>query len=465
MSRLAIKIFGWIWLAFFLLLAGFTIAIDMVGQDTAPQALGEPQLRQWQQHQERVQDIFQRRGMEGLTRFAQDMHANRGINFYLLDSAAKDVLGQDVPPSVRDFFLVQRDNGPRMQKVEQRLLMGPAPFPVPALNAQVLLWQPLTDALSPPVSGLWRGPHAKARLGVAIAVSGLVSLLLALSLTRPLRKLQIAAQRLAQGDFNADGIEAAAHRRDEIGDLAREFKTMAIQLKSLLESRKRLLRDVSHELRSPLARLQVAIELADRQAGPDNGLRFDRMEIECERLNAMIGGVLALSRAEQDDVNLPAKLFDLAATLQELVSDAQFEGQIENKMVELQAPKTLQYVGHQALISSAIENVLRNALRYAPPASTVNVALQVHRAWLEITISDSGPGVPEQELERIFEPFHRVPQSPGDDGHGTGVGLAIAARAMQRHGGKIMARRRTMGGLELAMTLPVQPAKALPKLT
>lgn len=459
MSRLAIKIFGWIWLAFFLLLAGFTLAIDRVGQSTTPQALGEPQWRQWQQHQERVKDIFQRRGLEGLTRFAQDIQANRGIHFYLLDHTAKDLLAQDVPPSVREFFLAQQGAGLRMQKVEQRLLMGAAPFPVPVVKAQVLLWQPLTDALSPPVSGLWRGPHAQALLGIAIVVSGLVSLLLALSLTRPLRKLQMAAKHLAQGDFNADGIDVAAQRRDEIGDLAREFKTMATRLKALLESRQRLLRDVSHELRSPLARLQVAIELADRQAGPDNGLRFDRMESECERLNVMIGGVLALSRAEQDDHNLPAKSFDLVTTLQELVSDAQFEGQVENKVVELHSPKTWPYLGHQALISSAVENVLRNALRYAPPASSVTVALQVHSTWLDITISDAGPGVPEQELERIFEPFHRVPQSPADDGIGTGVGLAIAARVMQRHGGKIVARRRAVGGLDVVMTLPVCPAQ------
>jgi signal transduction histidine kinase len=465
MSRLAIKIFGWIWLAFFLLLVGFTVAIDMASQGNAPQVLGEPQLRQWQQHQERVQDIFQRRGTEGLRRFAQDMQTNRGINFYLLDREANDVLGQEVPSSVRDYFWVQRDNGLHMQKVEQRLLMGPAPFPVPALDAQVLLWQPLTDALSPPVSGLWRGPHAKARLGVALAVSGLVSLLLALSLTRPLRKLQTAAQQLAQGDFNADGIDAAAHRRDEIGDLAREFQAMARQLESLLDSRKRLLRDVSHELRSPLARLQVAIELADRQAGPENNLRFDRMEIECERLNAMIGGVLALSRAEQDDTHLPAKPFDLAATLQELVSDAQFEGNINDKAVELRAPKSLPYIGHHTLISSAIENVLRNALRYAPPSSTVAVALDSHRNWLEITVSDSGPGVPQQELERIFEPFHQVSPAPAQENHGTGVGLAIAARAMRRHGGKIVARQRPTGGLEVVMTLPVRPTKALQKLT
>lgn len=463
MSRLAVKIFCWIWLAFFLLLVGFSLAIDWVGQSTGPQVLGEAQLRQWQQHQDRVQDIYQRRGVQGLTRFAQDIHANRGINFYLLDGAAQDILGQDVPTAVRDYYLAQRDGGPRMQRIEQRLLIGPGPFPVPALSGQILLWQPLVDAASPPVSGLWRGPHAKARLAVALVVSGIVSLLLAWSLTRPLRKLQMAAKRMAQGDFDAQGIEAAAGRRDEIGDLAREFKAMAAQLKALVESRQRLLRDVSHELRSPLARLQVAIELASRQAGPASHLRFDRMESECERLNAMIGSVLALSRAEQVDANATATKFDLAALLRNLVSDAQFEGQVDGKGVELAAPETLLFNGHQDLIASAIENVLRNALRFAPPNSSVAVAMHVQANRVEISVSDCGPGVSAAELERIFEPFYRA--SPDGDGHNSGVGLAIVARAMQRHGGSASARASEQGGLEVVLALPLEQAASFPRLT
>lgn len=458
MSRLGIKIFCWIWLAFILLLAGFALVVDHLSQDATLQQLGAGQLRQWQQTQERALGIYQRRGLDGLKRFAKDIHDNRGINFFLLDDDAHDLLGQEVPPSVRQYFMAQRHAGLQMQKRDQRLLLGPAAFPDPALTGSVLLWLPVTDINFAPASRLWRGPHPVARLAVALAVSGLVSLLLALSLTRPLRHLQATARALAQGDFDTAEIDAAAKRRDEIGDLARDFRDMAARLKTSLEGRKRLLRDVSHELRSPLARLQAAIELADRQAGPENNLGFSRMENECKRLNAMIGDVLALSRADQDEAATAPQQFDLADTLQTLVSDANFEGQAQHKQVELQAPEQQQYLGHESLISSAVENVLRNALRYTPPESTVTVTLNKQSDRLEISICDAGPGVPEQELGKIFEPFYRISEARERQSGGTGVGLAIAARAAQRHGGKITARNRPTGGLEVVMVLEFLPA-------
>lgn len=454
MSRLAIKIFCWLWLAFILLLVGFTLAIDQWGQNTAPQALGEVQMRQWQQTQERLSYIFQTHGLAGVKRFARDLRGNRGIEFYVLDNDSHELLGQALPPTLQDYFLKQRGaSEPLMQRREQRLVLGPGPFPAATLPGQVLLWLPVGRAAPPPVSGLWRGPHAGTRLVIALAVSGMVSLLLAISITRPLRRLQAAAQGLANGNFDTADIDRAARRRDEIGDLAREFRTMATRLKTSIEGRQRLLRDISHELRSPLARLQVAIELADRQAGPDNSLGFERMETECQRLNTMIGDVLTLARAEQEEASIPRHPFDLVATLHTLIADARFEGQAKHIRIELRAPEHCLYNGNENLIASAVENILRNAARYTPPASTITVTLQIQKTVLSLSIGDAGPGVPEQELAKIFDPFYRVSEARERDGGGTGIGLAIAMRTAQCHGGGLIARNRSGGGLEVVMTL------------
>jgi two-component system sensor histidine kinase CpxA len=256
-------------------------------------------------------------------------------------------------------------------------------------------------------------------------------------------------------------MDAAAARRDEIGDLAREFRSMAARLQSSMAGRQRLLRDMSHELRSPLARLQAAIELADREAGPGHHPDFARMENECRRLDTMIGDVLALSRAEQDEAALATQSFDLAATVLALVADARFEGQPQDKRILLESVEHLLYAGNERLLASAIENVLRNAVRYTPPAGTVTVVLQRRGDRLELSIDDTGPGVPAVELEKIFEPFYRVSEARERGEGGSGVGLAIAARVIRRHRGTICARNGASGGLEVVMSLPAGAAGSM----
>jgi two-component system sensor histidine kinase CpxA len=464
MSRLAVKIFAWIWLAFLLMLAGLSFVVDRWNEVAEPQPLGAAQLRQWQQMQERTGAVFQRRGLDGLTQFARDVRENRGMDLFLLAADGQDQLGQPVPSSVRDFFTAHRADGPVMHMREQRLLLGPSVAPSTSLGklpGQLVLWLPITDVALAPVSSLWQGPHAPRRLAVAVVVSGIVALLLSLSLTHPLRRLQAAVRRLGNGDFDQSGLEKAARRRDEIGDLAREFQSMVRRLKLTTEARQRLLRDLSHELRSPLARLQASIELEELRAGGNGNEGFDRMLNECQRMNSMIGGILTLSRAEHAANELKSESFDLAEMLHALVEDAQVEGEKGRKAVRYDGLSEAIFVGNESLIASGVENVLRNALRYTPSGGTVVAILRDARDHYEISICDSGPGVPEDELPRIFEPFYRASNGSTETGGGTGVGLAITANAIHPHGGKVTARNRMEGGLELLLKLPKPDASCL----
>ncbi|MBK6636420.1 MAG: HAMP domain-containing protein [Rhodocyclaceae bacterium] len=456
MSRLAIKLFAGIWLAFLLLLAGLSFVVDRWDDTAEPQPLGSAQLRQWQQMQERTATVFQRRGLDGLAQFARDVRENRGMDLFLLGDDGQDLLDQPVAASVRDFFLAHRAQGPLMHMREQRMVLGPAAVASSAekIPGQLLLWLPITDVALAPASSLWQGPNAPRRLAVAVVASGIVALLLSLSLTRPLRRLRVAVRRLGDGDFEHADLDEAARRRDEIGDLAREFQAMVQRLKLTSEARQRLLRDLSHELRSPLARLQASIELEELRAGGKGSASFERMLNECGRLNSMIGGILALSRAEHAANALQTESFDLAEMLHALVEDAQVEGEPGTKEVRCDGLNTAPFSGNQAIIASGIENVLRNALRYTPAGSTVMATLRETHDHYEIAIRDSGPGVPEEELPRIFEPFYRASNGSADAGGGTGVGLAITANAAQRHGGTLTAKNRKEGGLEVVLKLP-----------
>lgn len=456
MSRLVVKIFAGIWLAFLLLLAGLSFVVDRWNEVANPQPLGSAQMRQLQQMQERTGSVFQRRGMDGLSQFARDVRENRGMDLFLLGDDGQDLLGQQVPTSVGDFFLAHRSDGPLMHMREQRMVLGPAAVAGSAENipGQLVLWLPITDVALAPASSLWQGPNAPRRLAVAVVASGIVALLLSLSLTRPLRHLRVAVRRLGNGDFGHADLDDAARRRDEIGDLAREFQAMVQRLKLTSEARQRLLRDLSHELRSPLARLQASIELEELRAGGKVSESLERMLNECGRLNSMIGGILALSRAEHAATERRPESFDLAEILHALVEDAQVEGEPATKEVRYEGLNAAPFLGNQAIIASGVENVLRNALRYTPAGSTVRATLRETHDHYKIAVSDSGPGVPEEELPRIFEPFYRASNGSADAGGGTGVGLAITANAVHRHGGTVTAKNLMEGGLEVVLKLP-----------
>lgn len=292
-------------------------------------------------------------------------------------------------------------------------------------------------------------------LGVAMIVSALFAALLAWYVSAPLTRIRVSTRRFAEGDLDARVGRLRFGRSAEVAALATEFDTMAERIKTLVDSHRLLVRDVSHELRSPLARLRVALELARDGDGPQVNAALDRIEHEADRLETMLAQALELSRlqtatqAARDDVALDALLEDV-------ITNADYEGAPRGRKVVLAECERLSLTGSYAALHSAFENVIRNALAYTADGSTVAVRLHRDEAGHAVVrVRDHGPGVPDAELARIFEPFYRTDAARTRSSGGTGLGLAIARRAIERHGGRVVARNADGGGLEVLIRLPL----------
>jgi len=294
-------------------------------------------------------------------------------------------------------------------------------------------------------------------LVAAITVSAAVCFLLAHNLASPLRRVREASSRLASGDLGARAGALMRPRRDEIGGVIRDFDTMAERLSLLVSSQKQLLSDISHELRSPLARLQVAVELARRKAGPDAEKHLNRIEAEGTRMNEMIGQILTLARADSDRPAM-AEPLDLADIVRRVAEDTDYEARQTGRHVRVQRAQSAAVLGDMALLTSAVENVVRNGCRYTPAGTSVDISLDVTTTHGRIVVRDYGPGVPADEAERIFLPFYRVSASRDRDSGGIGLGLSIAARAVKVHGGTIRAANAEGGGLEVSILIPLYEA-------
>jgi len=294
-------------------------------------------------------------------------------------------------------------------------------------------------------------------LVAAVVVSAVVCFLLARHLAAPLKRVREASGRLAAGDLGARAGSLVRPRRDEIGDVVRDFDAMAERLHLLVSGQKQLLSDISHELRSPLARLQVAVELARRKAGPEAENHLNRIEAEGTRMNEMIGQLLTLGRADSDRPAI-AEEVDLSDIVRSVATDTDYEARQTGREVRVQRSDPAIVLGDAALLSSAIENVVRNASRYTHTGTAVDISLEATPTHGRIRVRDHGPGVPPHETERIFLPFHRVSAARDRDSGGTGLGLSIAARAVNAHGGSIRATNAEGGGLEVSIDIPLYKA-------
>ena len=288
------------------------------------------------------------------------------------------------------------------------------------------------------------------RLLLALVISGLISFAVSRYLTRPLKRLQLASRQLATGDLDVR-IPVPGRGGDETVELARDFNSMAEQLQDKIQAQRRLLHDVSHELRSPLARLRVALALAERDPGT-SAEQLRRIDRETERLDELIGQLLVIPDA-------PLELHDsvdLVGLLRELVEDAGFEAGEQHKSIALVTRLSEAVVPtHGDLLKKAFENVIRNALAHTPRQEQVAVELRSTDGNYAIEVIDRGPGIPTDALERVFEPFFRLDESRQRDTGGYGLGLSIAKRAVAQHGGEISARN-TSQGLCVTITLPAR---------
>jgi two-component system OmpR family sensor kinase len=454
MRTLFLRIFVAFWIAMVVILVGGIVVTAMVASARI-QALENLQPSDLAIE---AGEALEQRGLDGLKEWLTDVERERpGLTVLAIDPRGVDLLGREPPPRM------QR----RIDFLERRGVFGPLRPGGPPPSHRMHRWAPqviasdgtpytllTTSSGRPPFGVLGTLDVPLALLALALVVSGLVSWWLARYVARPVTRLQASARAIAAGNLDARVGEAFGRRRDELGVLARDFDQMAERLRALIAARDVLLRDVSHELRSPLARLRVALGLARRPTA-DVARELDRIEREAERLDALIGEILHLSRLSSPEPGLQRCTLDLATLVDEVVADAALEGAEQNKTIVAGGVDRLDMSGDPDLLRSAIENVLRNALRFTAAGSSVAVDLARDGPSIVLTVTDQGPGVPAAELERIFEPFYRVASSRDRGSGGTGLGLAIAARVVALHGGRITARNGTEGGLVVEITLPV----------
>jgi len=292
--------------------------------------------------------------------------------------------------------------------------------------------------------------------GIALLVSGFICYLLTRYLTTPILRLRAASQQLAAGDLSTRAAAVIERRHDELGDLVRDFDAMACRIEELVSRQRQLISDVSHELRSPLARLYVALDLGRERKGNDPA--FDHMEKDIGLLNEMIGRLLDVARLDTSAPPVPMMPVDLAEIVSQVVRDADFESHERNGSVKLTAYEQSFVQGNAKLLQSAIENVVRNAIVYTEPGTPVEILLQSERgssaSFARLTVRDYGPGVPESELVNIFQPFYRVSDARDRQSGGAGLGLAIADRVIRLHGGTIRAENAARRGLQVEILLP-----------
>lgn len=379
-----------------------------------------------------------------------------GVTLYVVDERGRDLLERRLPRRVRALLLRQGGDGHRRPPVDRAPGNLRPARPLPQLVAPD--GDVLTFVAAPPRHpyGRWVEEQAVPLfLLVALFVSATVSYLLARTVSRPVQELRDAAVAIADGKLDTRVGGKLPSRRDELGLLARDFNGMASGLQQAAAQQRELSANISHELRSPLARLRVALELARRKTG--DVAELARIEAETERLDVLIGQILRYARLDAAESEQPVNASP-ADIVEEVIDNVRFENEIgEQPGVTITAtlPPTDEIPLLRDALTSAVENVLRNAVQHSAPGSTVDVTLRRDGDDWCIAISDAGPGVAAEELGQLFEPFYRTRSArDSDDNAGHGLGLAIAARAMAVHGGSAVARNRDGRGLTVELRLP-----------
>ncbi len=459
MRSLFLRIFLWFWLAMAVVVVVLVVTSPLFTRS-------RPGLEEWQRESEdwardrvdRVAEHVERVGITNLPRERGPGHGRgRGgrppspAKIFVFDEEGNELYGGEAPPEVRDLSIRALSQGQESIERTGMLYLVARPVEDPDGRRMAVV----SAHHSPPRLVHLMEPKALAwRLGILFLVVGGLSFWLARTLSSPVAPLRRATRRLSSGDLSARVGEKAARRRDEIGELARDFDSMAERIEALVGSQQRLLRDVSHELRSPLARLVVALELARSRAGEGAGTALDRIQREAGRLDELIGQLLLLERLEGGVDKGEGEGLDLTELVRGVVGDAGFEAASQSREITFNAPGPCRLTGRMELLRSAFDNVIRNAVLHTPTGTTVGVELRPDETGVEVVVRDHGPGVADADLERIFEPFHRVDEARERAGGGVGLGLAIARRAIRAHGGEISAANHPEGGLVVTVKLP-----------
>ena len=460
--NLFLKIFLW-FLAAVALMIGIVVFINWTVQT-------EPVVSRWQVsvrnqmniYADTAAQIYNNEGEDGLKEFLHrildaetvsevDLIGTDG-RAWLADeeTASGEVLPNDYADLVQRAFSsgsVELDTSQQNQQQTTALAARTLTFANGQSYALVVRWD-----RPRPVAIFGETQLRYLRLAGLLITALLVCYALARYLSSPIGKIRRATQKLAEGDLKTRVAERVGRRHDELAALARDFDLMAERLESLVTSQQRLLRDISHELRSPLARMNVALGIGKQKASPEVGQQLERIESEADRLNLMIGRILTLSKLESGAQDYDKNRVDLVEIVASVVDDADFEARPLGKAVNMKGDGSCVIDGNEALLRSAVENVLRNAVRYTREGTTIDVAVEHVGDKVKVSVQDHGGGVPEDELRNLFKPFYRIGEARERSTGGIGLGLAIADRAIAAHDGAISARN-IGDGLEIEINL------------
>jgi signal transduction histidine kinase len=452
MRSLFLKIFIWFWLAMALVVLAHALSTMLVFDETPKRRLeGELAMSGLT-----ATEKYEQEGKAGADNYLDLLERTTRNRAYLFDENANQIAGREAPPMIAEMaqalvaggesrfiqtaridFMAKKVSGPGGKRF---IIAGGTPRPT---GIRLPFWP-----------RVWW-----AQVIAVLLTAGVFCYLLARYLSSPVVKLRAATQQLAAGDLSARVGAAHNRRRDELADLGRDFDVMAERIESLMASQQRLLHDISHELRSPLARLKIALELARQSDGPEAAWALGRIEREADRLNDLIGQLLTLARLDSSSQKTDNDSVDLKRLVDEIVLDADFEARNYNRSVEVIANQDCLIAGNEQLLRSAIENVIRNAVSYTAEGTAVEVSLRCQDTYdgarAVISVLDKGRGVPQAVLADIFRPFYRVGDARDRQSGGIGLGLSISHRAVQAHGGTVTASNAPAGGLLVEIHLPI----------
>ena len=462
MRSLFLKIFLWFWATDVLIAIAAALIISFSIQNQ-PEIMNS----RWRQNMgdamslyaDSAAEAYEHNGVTGLNDFLNRLdRMHMPVHASLRDDQGKVIAGQSRAAS--DLIaLAEKTDQPEFT-VQEREAVGAKTVSV-AGHKYVFVAE-MTRRPPPPIIPFPRGLFGWERWIVSIIVSGLICYWLTRYLTHPILRMREAARRISGGDLSTRLEPRLARRHDEFGELVRDFNTMADRIESLVAAQRQLLSDISHELRSPLARMNLALELARQRSGPESAAVLDRMEREADRLNDLIGNLLTIARLDSKAPAPESAVVDFADLVQEVAADARFEARSRNIDVRVDAADPCTVKGNPELLRSAVENVVRNAVRYTLEGTSIDISLKCPSSGAPsrravVTVRDHGPGIPESELLNVFRPFYRVEAArerrSGVVG-GVGLGLAISKRALDLYNGTVVARNAEGGGLIVEIALP-----------
>lgn len=445
------KIFLWFWIT---ILATISLAFflsNISASNVSSEPLEGPMAKNIQHLASSIERMAEKTQRTVQEIVSHPRMVKQRLTYITTENADESFFNQAIPDNI-DISLINfsRDLRPQFILTEHYHAFGPVKLTVK--NKEYLFYEIQIDPkphfiLKLKLMPLWL------KLVIALGASLTLSLLFTKTLMQPINALKQAAGELAQGQLKSR-VSSISPRHDELGELTAEFNKMAEKLELLVTGQKRLLADISHELRSPLTRLQMAAGLAQMQSSPNALPYIQRIEQEAENLDKMIADVLTLSRLEAQSHTLFKELNDINSVLGQVISDAEFEAKQHGKSLICQGKVDCQFSFDAKSLASALENVLRNAIKYA--TSEVNVTVKQQNDTLFVVICDDGPGVPDEYLTAIFEPFFRVSQARDRNSGGTGLGLAISKHAIEAHQGSIHLSNQPNAGLCVTITLPLE---------